>query len=211
MSAPLELVRRAPAEQSAPRGDHEVIALMVEEGAKALDVGCGDGALISLLQRERGARAHGLEHDRAKAQACVARGLSVLQSDAEAELADFPSGAFDYVIFSRSLQSFRHPREALKQAGRIGARVIVSIANSAHWAARAQFVTQGRLPEPRGWRGFELLHRWSVRDFAALAREARLKIERGAPMSHGRPGAPFARSLWRANWFAEEAVFLLAP
>ena len=73
MSAPLELVRRAPAEQSAPRGDHEVIALMVEEGAKALDVGCGDGALISLLQRERGARVYGLEQDRAKAQACVAR------------------------------------------------------------------------------------------------------------------------------------------
>ena len=66
-------------------------------------------------------------------------------------------------------------------------------------------------PEPRGWRGFELLHRWSVRDFAALAQDARLHIERATPLSRGNPGAPFAKSLLRANWFGEEAVFLLAP
>lgn len=208
--AQLELVRPVPEPQSAPRGDHEVIALMVGEGAKALDVGCGDGALLSLLTRERRVRASGIELDRAKAHACVARGLSVMQADAEAELKVFPTGAFDAVIFSRSLQGFRRPSEALREAARIGAHVIVSIGNSAHWRSRLHLLTKGAMPEPPGWGGFEQLHRWSVRDFATFAREARLKIERAAPMSHGRPGAPFAKSLWRANWFAEEAVFLLS-
>ncbi len=206
----LELVHPVPAPQSAPRGDHGVIALMVGEGAKALDVGCGDGALLSLLARERRARASGVELDRAKAHACVARGLAVMQADAEIELAAFPAGAFDTVIFSRSLQGFRRPAAALREAARIGAQVIVSIGNSAHWRSRLHLLTKGVMPAPPGWGGFEQLHRWSVRDFATLAREARLKVERAAPMSHGRPGAPFAKSLWRANWFAEEAVFLLS-
>ncbi|MEQ1617374.1 MAG: methionine biosynthesis protein MetW [Terricaulis sp.] len=208
--AQLELVRPVPTPQSAPRGDHEVIALMVGEGAKTLDVGCGDGALLSLLARERLARASGIELDRAKAHACVARGLSVMQADAEVELAAFPAGAFDTVIFSRSLQGFRWPGAALREAARIGAQIIVSVGNSAHWRSRLHLLTKGAMPEPPGWGGFEQLHRWSVRDFAALARETRLRIERAAPMSHGRAGAPFAKSLWRANWFAEEAVFLLS-
>lgn len=209
MMAQLAFVHPVPVPQSAPRGDHEVIALMVGEGAKALDVGCGDGALLSLLARERRARASGIELDRVKAHACVARGLSVMQADAETELAAFPADAFDAVIFSRSLQGFRRPGAVLREAARIGSQVIVSIGNSAHWRSRLHLLTKGAMSEPPGWGGFEQAHRWSIRDFAALARATGLKIERAAPMSHGRPGAPFAKSLWRANWFAEEAVFLL--
>jgi methionine biosynthesis protein MetW len=205
--AQLELVHPAPLELASaePRGDHHVIARMVRDGARVLDVGCGDGALMQLLSRERDAKVRGLELDPNKAHRCVVRGLSVVQGDAERDLGEFPSGSFDYVIFSRTLQELRRPQAALKQAARIGEQVIVSIANAGHWDKRIQLLAKGRLGPA------DQPHRYSVRDFADLVREMRLTIDRAVPLSRDHPGAPFAKTIWRANWFCEEAVFLLTP
>lgn len=204
--AMLELVHAAPPEtRGPPRPDHRIIAIMAHPGAKALVVGCGDGRLIEHLKREKNIHARGLEQNRALAHACVLRGLSVLQCDPEEDLAAFPAGAFDYVIFARTLQSMRRPAAALREARRIGERILVSAPNAAHWRARMRLVFEGRMPGAAD----NDMQRWSVRDFAALARDAKLSIERATPLSHGRPGAPFAKLFWRANWFAEEAVFLL--
>jgi methionine biosynthesis protein MetW len=206
--AQLELVHPAELRAEAkapPRADHVVIAQMVQDKAWALDVGCGDGALMSLLRSECGARVRGLEHDRTLAHKCVSRGLSVVQGDAETELSEFPSASFDYVIFSRTLQHLRRPFAALKEAGRVGERVIVSIGNAGHWSPRMRLILRGQLGEA------DVLHRFTVRDFAQQARALRFGIERAVPLSRSRQGAPFAKTLWRANWFAEEAVFLLAP
>ena len=203
--AQLELVHPSPLEltNAEPRGDHVVISQMVTNGARVLDVGCGDGALMQLLARECAAKVRGLEIDPNKAHRCVVRGMSVVQGDAERDLGEFPSGAFDYVVFSHTLQHFRRPQAALKQAGRIGQQVIVSITNAGRWDKRAQIVMKGRLGPS------EHLQRYTVRDFADLAREMRFSIDRAVPLSRGRAGAPFAKTIWRANWFAEEAVFLL--
>jgi methionine biosynthesis protein MetW len=205
--AQLELVQPSPLEltRAEPRGDHFVISQMVSDGAKVLDVGCGDGALMQLLTRECGARVRGIEIDPNKAHRCVVRGMSVVQGDAERDLGEFPSGAFDYVVFSRTLQHFRRPQAALKQAGRIGQQVIVSITNAGRWDKRVEMLTKGRLGAS------EHLQRYTVRDFADLAREMRFSIDRAVPLSRGHAGAPFAKTIWRANWFAEEAVFLLTP
>lgn len=203
--AQLELVHPSPLEltNAQPRGDHFVISQMVNDGARVLDVGCGDGALMQLLIRECGAKVRGLEFDPNKAHRCVVRGMSVVQGDAERDLGEFPSGAFDYVIFSHTLQHFRRPQAALKQAARIGSQVIVSINNAGRWDKRAEMLTKGRLGPS------EHLQRYTVRDFAELAREMHLGIERAVPLSRGHAGAPFAKTIWRANWFCEEAVFLL--
>lgn len=206
--AQLELVHPAAYDEKAPpRADHMVISRMVADHARVLDVGSGDGALIALLQRECGASARGLEIDPGKVHACVKRGLSVVQGDAERDLVEFPSGAFDAVVFSRTLQELRRPEAALKQAARIGERVIVAIANAGHWPARTRMALQGKLGRSES----HVLHRYSVRDFAELAHEMRLTIERAVPLSKEHAGAPFAKVLWRANWFAEEAVFVLTP
>ena len=202
--APLELDQKAP-----PRADHAVVARMVDDGASVLDVGCGDGALIALLARECGARARGLERDKAKVRACVNRGLAVVQGDAETDLREFPGGAFNYVVFSHTLLGLTRPRDALREAGRVGERVIVSIANAAYLGRRFALATSGRAGE--GWADGPIERAASVRDFAALAREMRFSIETAVPLSKGKAGAPFAKTLWRANMFAEEAVFLLAP
>lgn len=205
--AQLELVQPAPLELTSaePRGDHLVISRMVQHGGKVLDVGCGDGALMQVLTRECAAKVRGLEIDPNKAHRCVVRGMSVVQGDAERDLGEFPSASFDYVIFSRTLQDLRRPQAALKQAARIGERVIVSITNAGRWNRRMQLMMQGRLGAS------EHLHRYTVRDFADLARDMRLGIERAVPLTQGNAGAPFAKTIWRANWFCEEAVFLLTP
>lgn len=205
--AKLELVHPAPLDLSTPepRPDHDIIAQIVTDGARVLDVGCGDGALIKLLTRECDAQARGLEIDPAKVHGCVSRGLSVVQGDAMRDLEHFPSGSFDYVIFSHTLLQLPRPLEALKIAARVGERVIVTIDNAGHWSRRMRLMFKGRLA------------RWgedtpcSIRDFAAATREMRLTIERAVPLSRGHPGAPFAKSFWRANWFAQEAVFVLTP
>lgn len=204
--AQLELVHPAPLDlNTAPRADHDVIAQLVSDGARVLDVGCGDGALMRLLTRECAARARGLEIDPIKVHNCVSRGLSVVQGDAERDLAAFPNAAFDYVIFSHALMKLNRPQEALKNAARVGERVIVSINNAGHWQKRTRHMFNGRLA------------RWAddapctVRDFAEMARGLRLTVERAVPLSRGHAGAPFAKTLWRANWFSEQAVFVLSP
>jgi methionine biosynthesis protein MetW len=213
--AHLELVHVALEEPARPRSDHETIARFIERGSSVLDVGCGDGALIRMLARECDARARGIERDKTRVRACVGRGLAVVQGDAEKDLAAFPSGSFKYVVLSRTFQALEHPREVLRQAARIGDHVIVSIANFAHWRGRMDFLRGGRIPGPQmqspGWADSDILRPCSIRDFAELARDMRFTIESAVPLSGGRPGAPFAQKLWRPNWFAEEAVFLLAP
>ncbi|MBC7768602.1 MAG: methyltransferase domain-containing protein [Phycisphaerales bacterium] len=204
--AQLELVHPAPLDLAAePRADHNVIAQLVSEGARVLDVGCGDGALIGLLTRACSARVRGLEIDPIKVHGCVARGLSVVQGDAERDLEAFPSGAFDYVIFSQALMKLQRPQQALKIAARVGERVIVSINNAGHWRARTRHMFKGRLAH---WADDAPC---TVRDFADMARGLRLTVERAVPLSGGHAGAPFAKTLWRANLFSEQAVFVLGP
>jgi methionine biosynthesis protein MetW len=148
MAAQLELVRGAPLDldvSAPPRGDYAVIARMVDDGASVLDVGCGDGALMSFLTRECKARVRGLERDKAKVRGCVVRGLSVVQGDAESDLGEFPSAAFNYVVLSHTLLSTRQPGEVLRQAGRVGERVIVSIRNAAHWRSRFTLARSGEV------------------------------------------------------------------
>ena len=200
---------------AALRPDLAIIAANVAPGSRALDIGCGDGALMAMLARECGTRARGLERDKTRVRACVGRGLAVVQGEAERDLAAFPSGSFKYVVLSRTFQALTQPREVLRQAARIGDHVIVSIANFAHWRARMEFLRHGRIARPQmpgpGWADSDILRPCSIRDFAELARDMRFGIESAVPLSAGRAGAPFAQKLWRPNWFAEEAVFLLAP
>lgn len=202
--AALSLVQAAQPSAAEPSPVQSAIGLMIAEGARVLDIGCGDGSLLKLLMRERDCKVRGVEADPKKVLACVRSGLSVVQGEPASCLADFPARSFDYVVMSGSLLSMREPRQALRDAARTGERVIVAIDNAGHWRTRSRLTTSGRLND---WRGDAYC---TVRDFVALVRSANLSVERATPIGGGRHGAPFARVLWRANWFAEQAVFLLA-
>ena len=195
------------------RADYEVISALVREGARVLDVGCGDGVLLQKLQAEKRVRGRGMELSQAGVNACVAKGLSVVQGDADRDLHFFPDRAFDYVILSKTIQAVHRPAEVLAELARIGDRVIVSLPNFGHWRTRISLLFGGRMPVnpslPASWHETGNIHLCTVRDFAELCGGLGLVVERGVPISGGHAGSPFAKTLWRANWFAEDVVFSL--
>lgn len=195
------------------RADYEVIVSQVRAHARVLDVGCGDGALLERLIREKQVRGRGMELSQAGVNACVTKGLAVVQGDADRDLQFFPDRSFDYVILSKTIQAVHRPGAVLSELARIGDRVIVSLPNFGHWKTRTALLFTGRMPVnpalPAKWHETENIHLCTVRDFAALADSLGLTVERAFPISGGHAGSPFARTLWRANWFAEDAVFVL--
>ena len=137
-----------------------------------LDVGCGDGELLRLLAETTDVDARGVEISQQGVNDCVARGLSVVQGDADVDLADYPDDGFDYVILSQTLQATRNPRQVLEQMLRIGKRAIVSFPNFGHWRIRWQLGLRGRMPVTENlsyaWYETPNIHLCSIRDFVTL-------------------------------------------
>lgn len=191
------------------RPDLAVIAREVPAGARVLDVGCGDGELMAVLQAEKGVDARGMEIDPAEVETCVARGLSAVQGDANRDLADYPDHAFDYAILSQTLQTAERPDLMLDELLRIGRKAFVSFPNFAHWKMRASLLWNGRMPVTRhlpvSWYETQNIHHVTVADFLELAADKRARIERSWFFSGERELSPAG-----ANWRAEYAVFLLS-
>ena len=196
---------------AAIRVDLQLIADMVKPDTRALDVGCGDGALLAYLVNFKRVDARGMELSQAGVNACVANGLSVIQGDADADLRAYPDNAFDYVILSQTLQATREPREVLLQMLRVGKRAIVSFPNFAHWHVRLRLVFGGRMPEtaslPYKWYDTPNIHLCSIDDFRALCRDMGVRIERAIVLNS--KSRPIHMPPLLANVFGEQAVFML--
>jgi len=190
------------------RPDLRVIADAVPPGARVLDVGCGDGALMAALRDGKGVDARGIELSREGVSTAVARGLSVVQGDADTDLADYPTDAFDYAILSQTLQATRAPHRVLDELLRIGRHAIVSFPNFAYWRVRISLMFGGRMPMTRAlpvsWYETENIHFCTIDDFRALIAAKRLTVERERFLTHGRP-----RGTMLANLLAEQAIFVL--
>ncbi len=195
------------------RLDQRLIADLVAPGSSVLDIGSGDGTLLEYLARTRGCDARGIELDMGEVTRSVARGLAVLQGDADTDLADYPDGAFDYVVLSRTLQAVERPREVLRQMLRIGRRALVSFPNFGHWQVRWQLVRTGRMPMTATWDRpwFETpnIHPCTVRDFFALCTREGYEVERWLAADEAGRRAPWRRHIALANLFGEQALFLL--
>jgi methionine biosynthesis protein MetW len=198
---------------AASRIDFAVIAGLVQKGAKVLDVGCGDGELMQLLQSSRDVDGRGVELSQAGVNECVSRGLSVIQGDADSDLVYYPDKGFDYVILSQTLQATRNPREVLQHLLRIGTHAIVSIQNFGHWRVRLSLLIRGRMPVtkdlPYTWYDTPNIHFCTIDDFMTLCDEVGAKIEDAAVLNRNgeRLGVNLPRSFW--NFFGQQAVFLL--
>jgi methionine biosynthesis protein MetW len=192
------------------RPDLRHVAEMVTAGARVLDIGCGDGALLKLLAEERGVDGRGIEIRQEGVNACVANGLSAIQGDADTDLAYYPDGSFDFVVLSLTLQATRDPRQVLLDLVRIGRRAIVSFPNFGHWRARWHLLVHGRMPTtgalPDSWWSTPNIHLCTIRDFVELAADLGIVVEKGLALNaHGRP----IRLGAFANTFGETGVFLL--
>lgn len=195
------------------RVDHLLIVEMVERGARVLDIGCGDGELLSLLEAERDVDGRGIELIQSNVNLCVARGLSVIQGDADRDLVHYPDASFDYVILSQTLQATRHPRHVLEQLLRIGRHAIVSFPNFGHWNIRLQFLIHGRMPVtpnlPEPWHETQNIHHCTIKDFLALCRTVDAKVERTVALNaYGKRMGLNLPLVWH-NLIGEQAVFLL--
>jgi methionine biosynthesis protein MetW len=190
------------------RPDLALIADHVEPGSRVLDIGCGDGTLMAEL-RARGCDARGLELDPANVAQCVARGLPVIQGDADTDLGYYPSQGLDYAILSQTLQTTHRPDKVLEELLRIGRRAVVSFPNFAHWRVRFSLLCGGRMPVTRllpvTWYETPNIHHLTIADFRDLVHQRGLTVERAWFLAGDTVISPLA-----ANWRAEHAVFLLS-
>lgn len=196
------------------RVDLLLIAGMVQPGSRVLDVGCGDGALLEYLVRHRNCDARGIEISQAGVNACVARGLSVVQGDADSDLKDYPAGAFDYVILSQTLQATHRPKDVLTHMLRIGKRAIVSFPNFGYWRVRSGLFFTGRMPNTgtldNPWHSTPNIHLCTIRDFTALCDELGVRVEQSLAIAPGGRPIAWARPLWLANIVADQGLFVLS-
>ena len=193
---------------TALRPDLAIIAREVAAGSRVLDVGCGGGDLMAALRDSKQVDARGMELDVRAVADAVSRGLSVMQGDAEKDLADYPDAAFDYAILSQTLQTTMRPDLAVEQLLRIGKRAFVSFPNFAHWRVRLSLLWGGRMPVTRllpiAWYETPNIHHVTIDDFRALVKARGISVE-GAWFLSGDKLTTTAG----ANLFAEHAVFLL--
>jgi methionine biosynthesis protein MetW len=190
------------------RPDLAAIAAVVPRGARVLDIGCGDGALLAELRATAAIDGRGIELHAADVASAVGRGLSVVQGDADTDLVDYPADGFDVVILSNTLQAMRAPAAVLDEMLRIGRRAVVSFPNFGHWRVRLALLAGGRMPVTRtlpvSWHQTPNIHLCTIDDFRATVADLGISIESAVFLSGGEQ-----RSAAFANLLAEQAVFVL--
>ena len=196
------------------RRDLRLIAEMIDPGARVLDIGCGDGALLAHLVRHKNVDGRGMELSQSGVNSCVGHGLSVIQGDADRDLQAYPTGAFDVVVLSQTLQATREPRKVLETLVRIGRRAIVSFPNFGFWRIRLHLLFCGRMPVSHllthPWYETPNIHLCTIRDFVAMCDEIGVRVERIVTLDrHGQPYSLDPRGSL-ANLLAEQGVFVLS-
>ncbi len=194
------------------RHDLRIIANLIPVNSRTLDIGCGDGSLLDYLANEKGGDARGIELSQNGVNACVSKGLSVIQGDADTDLSDYPDQAFDYVVLSRTLQATRRPEEVLKNLVRIGKHAVVSFVNFGHWKKRLGLLFCGRVPvsgSDASWYKTQDIHPCTILDFVEICQALDLGIEKAMSVNNAGTKQLIADNRLSANLLGEQAIFLL--
>ena len=193
--------------------EFKVIADLLPKNIRVLDVGCGDGSLMSLLIKEKNIDARGLELEKENIKKCIYNGLPVIEGNAETELHQFPDQSFDFVILSQTLQAFYNPEKVLKDLLRIGKSVIISIPNFGYWKVRTSLLFFGKMPItktlPNFWYDTPNLHMCSIKDLFDFCEKKNIKINRVIGVNEDKTSEIKKSNLERKNFFSKLGIFLI--
>ena len=193
--------------------EFKVIADLLPNNVRVLDVGCGDGSLMSHLIKEKNIEARGLELKKENVTKCIYKGLSVIEGNAETELHQFPNQSFDFVVLSQTLQAFYNPEKVLKDLLRIGKSVIISIPNFGYWKVRTSLLFFGKMPVtktlPNSWYNTPNLHMCTIKDLFHFCLEKNIKIKKAVGVNEDKTSEIKKSNLEIKNFFSKLGIFLI--
>jgi len=196
------------------KNEFKIIANLLPNQSRILDIGCGDGTLMEFLIKQKNIDARGMELEEDKVKQCISKGLPVIEGNAETELGQFPDKAFDFVVLSQTLQAFYQPENVLDQLLRIGKRVIISIPNFGYWQVRASLLFFGKMPItkslPNTWYNTPNLHMCSIKDFYQFCGKKKIKIDRVMGINGEKISSINRINLEIKNLFSEVGIFLIS-
>ncbi len=190
------------------RLDYEIIANLIAPDSRVLDLGCGDGALLALLKQKKHCHATGIEINDQEVMNALGRGVSVAQGDIDSDLDVYSDGRFDYVVLNESLQQVLNIEKVLKEALRVGKKVIVGIPNFCNFGGRMQIFFHGRVPVtkslPYKWYNTPNLRFLSIKDFEQFCSDKNICIEKRRYMALGK------EVFLLPNLLADSAILVLS-
>jgi len=193
--------------------EFKVIAELIEENSRVLDVGCGDGDLMKFLSQNKTVDIRGLEISKKNVQNCLSKGLTVIEGNAENDLSQFPDNSFDYVVLSQTLQAFLYTEKVIDELLRIGKRAIVTIPNFGHWKMRFQLLIKGTMPVtevlPNEWYNTPNLHMCSIKDFFNFCEKKNIKIFKSLALNKEKISSINLSNLSIKNFISELGIFLI--
>ena len=193
--------------------EFKIIADLLEENTRVLDVGCDDGTLMEFLKKNKNIDIRGIEISKKKVQVCISKGLTVLEGNAEFDLKQFPENSFDYVVLGQTLQAFVNPEIVIKELLRVGKKAIVTIPNFGHWRVRLNLLTKGTMPVtktlPNDWYNTPNIHMCTIKDFVKFSRTINFKIYKSLALMNKNVSNINNSNLFFKNLFAELGIFLI--
>ena len=195
------------------KSEYKIIADMIKENTRVLDVGCNDGTLMEFLKKDKNVDIRGIEISKEKVQTCISKGLTAIEGDAEFDLKQFPNKSFDYVVLGQTLQAFINPEIVIKELLRVGNKAIVTIPNFGHWKVRLNLLFQGTMPVtktlPNEWYNTPNIHMCTIKDFFKFSKTINFKIFKSLALMNKNVSTINSTNLPFKNLFCELGIFLI--
>ena len=195
------------------KSEYKIIADLIENNSRVLDVGCDDGTLMEFLKNNKNVDIRGIEISKEKVQTCIAKGLTVIEGNAEYDLKQFPNNSFDYVVLGQTLQAFINPENVIKELLRVGKKAIVTIPNFGHWKVRLNLLLKGKMPVtkslPNNWYNTPNIHMCTIKDFVEFSKIIDFKIFKSFALTNKNESLINDSNLFIKNLFAELGIFLI--